>query len=618
MKISIFVKLTVVIVGILIATVFPITQKSTTIFETSARRSAEDLNLSYSSNKSQEFESLFINTIDKAKTVGSFMLKEIQSQTNPLLPFSESNAQDTQAIEDILRLDKNLWAIELYHVENNSAVLLRRQAQESKFKEIKLDSTILEKIKKKEGLSFSDVVAGEFFIQNIIQDKDLRLVVMAAPLSKNPQGQTDYFVVSYLDIRKVQSILLTQGQRRLFMAKLDGQLIAHSDDKITLSRESFKGHPTVIKAVADPTPKKQVRYESQDRKDFYLSAYTKSSLKLVFVSEVSENSVLLPIKQVKRQSIYIAGLLISFMLLVIFFFSISITNPIEILSELTRLIKKGQFDFKAQNQIRSKDEVGELAVAFDEMVDGLRERDKVKTLFSKFHGSSVAEEMIHGEIGVKGSNKDITVFFSDVRGFTAFSEGHSPEEVVEMLNEYFAIMVRIVNQNHGVVDKFIGDAIMAVWGAPKSTGKDSYWCIKAALEMRTALAELNEKRKARSQIPIMIGMGVHSGKAISGTIGSEERMEYTVIGDTVNQTSRIEASTKAFGTDLLISHETAELIKANYALDFAGAAEVKGKTEPLRMYKVKGYISETGEIIEVKTPYSEYEKGDADKVKVVA
>ncbi len=618
MKISIFIKLTVVIIAILVATVFPITQKSTNIFETSARRSAEDLNLSYSSNKSQEFEGLFINTIDKAKTVGSFMLKEINSQANPFLPFADAAAQDTQAIEDILRLDKDLWAIELYHVENNSAVLLKRQAQESKFKEIKMDSTVLEKIKKKEGLNFSDVAAGEFFIQNIIQDKDLRLVVMAAPLSNNPQGQTDYFVVSYLDIRKVQSILLTQGQRRLFVAKLDGQLIAHSDDKITLSRENFKNHPTVAKAVVDQTPKKQVRYETKDGKDIYLSAYTKSSLKLVFVSEVSERSVLMPIKQVKRQSIYIAGLLISFMLLVIFFFSVSITNPIEILSEMTRQIKKGQFDFKAQSQITSKDEVGELAVAFDEMVDGLRERDKVKNLFSKFHGSSVAEEMIHGEIGVKGTNKEITVFFSDVRGFTAFSEGHSPEEVVEMLNEYFAIMVGIINKNHGIVDKFIGDAIMAVWGAPKSTGQDSYWCIKAALEMRSALAVLNETRKKRNQIPIMIGMGVHSGKAISGTIGSEERMEYTVIGDTVNQTSRIEASTKAFGTDLLISHETAELIKDKFALEFAGAAEVKGKTEPLKMYKVKGYISDTGEIIEIRTPYSEYEKGDADKVKVVA
>lgn len=618
MKISIFIKLTFVIIAILVATVVPITQKSTNIFETSARRSAEDLNLSYSSNKSQEFEGLFINTIDKAKTVGSFMLKEIQSQANPFLPFADATAQDTQAIEDILRLDKDLWAIELYRVENSSAILLRRQAQESKFRELKIDSTALDKIKKKEGLTFSDVVAGEFFIQNIIQDKDLRLIVMAAPLSKNPHGQTDYFVVSYIDIRKIQSLLLTQGQRRLFVTKMDGQLVAHSDDKITLGREIFKHHPTIIKAATDPTPKKQVRYETDDRKDIYLSAYTKSSLKLVFVSEVSEKSVLLPVKQVKRQSIYIAGLLISFMLLVIFFFSVSITNPIEILSELTRQIKKGQFDFKAQSQITSKDEVGELAVAFDEMVDGLRERDKVKTLFSKFHGSSVAEEMIHGEIGVKGANKEITVFFSDVRGFTAFSEGHSPEEVVEMLNEYFAIMVGIINKNHGVVDKFIGDAIMAVWGAPKTTGKDSYWCIKAALEMRAALADLNETRKGRAQIPIMIGMGVHSGKAISGTIGSEERMEYTVIGDTVNQTSRIEASTKAFGTDLLISHETAELIKEKFALEFAGAAEVKGKTEPLKMYKVKGYISDSGEIIEIKTPYSEYEKGDADKVKVVA
>jgi adenylate cyclase len=210
------------------------------------------------------------------------------------------------------------------------------------------------------------------------------------------------------------------------------------------------------------------------------------------------------------------------------------------------------------------------------------------------------------------------VFFSDIRDFTKFSEGHTAEEVVNMLNEYFAIMVGIINKNHGVVDKFIGDAIMAVWGAPKTTGQDQYHAVKASIEMRIALNELNERRAARDQTPIKIGIGIHSGPAISGTIGSSERMEYTVIGDTVNVTSRIESSTKAFGTDLLLSQVTADLVKDRFVLEFAGAAEVKGKSEALRMYKVRGYVDEAGQPVLVRTPYSDYESGAVDKVKIAS
>ena len=136
--------------------------------------------------------------------------------------------------------------------------------------------------------------------------------------------------------------------------------------------------------------------------------------------------------------------------------------------------------------------------------------------------------------------------------------------------------------------------------------------------MRLALASLNETRRKRGQVPIMVGMGVHTGKAISGTIGSEERMEYTVIGDTVNQTSRIESSTKSFGADLLISFEVAEKVKERFKIELAGEAEVKGKALPLKLFKVDGYYDQQGQYIQVKTDYSEYQKEDSEKIKVVA
>jgi adenylate cyclase len=297
-------------------------------------------------------------------------------------------------------------------------------------------------------------------------------------------------------------------------------------------------------------------------------------------------------------------------------FSITLTSPIEKLVDVTRQVAAGNFEVHAD--IHSHDEVGELGKSFDTMVDGLRERDKMKNVLNKFHGSSVTDDLLKGDLELGGKKKRVTVFFSDIRDFTKFSEGHTPEEVVEMLNEYFEIMVGIVTKNHGVVDKFVGDAMMAIWGAPNTTGEDEMFAMKACLEMRAALEKLNELRVSRGHSEIKIGMGLNSGDAISGTIGSSERMEYTVIGDTVNTASRVESSTKAFGTDLLISGETMAIVESRFITEFAGAAEVKGKAEPLKMYKVRGYIREDGTHEIVQTKYSDYEAGDADKVKKVA
>jgi adenylate cyclase len=157
---------------------------------------------------------------------------------------------------------------------------------------------------------------------------------------------------------------------------------------------------------------------------------------------------------------------------------------------------------------------------------------------------------------------------------------------------------------------------MAVWGAPESTGEDSFHAVMAGIEMRQELLKLNERRGAREQSPIKIGIGLHSGPAISGTIGSLERMEYTVIGDTVNMASRIEASTKAFGSDLLVSETVASGLEQKILFEFAGSAAVKGKSEPIKMFKVRGYVDESGKHIEVRTPYSDYEPAQDEKVKL--
>jgi adenylate cyclase len=179
---------------------------------------------------------------------------------------------------------------------------------------------------------------------------------------------------------------------------------------------------------------------------------------------------------------------------------------------------------------------------------------------------------MRGEIKPGGLPKHATIFFSDIRGFTEKSEnfthvfgGEAPGRIVRWLNAYFTRMVECVVETGGVVDKFIGDAVMAHWGTAYTAGspeKDAFNCVKAALRMRRALLEMNKDRKAddAANPPIRIGCGINTGMVIAGQIGSDERMEYTVIGDPVNLASRTEALNKPLGTDILITEDTYTLI----------------------------------------------------------
>jgi adenylate cyclase len=166
------------------------------------------------------------------------------------------------------------------------------------------------------------------------------------------------------------------------------------------------------------------------------------------------------------------------------------------------------------------------------------------------------------------------------------------------------------------VDKFVGDAIMAIWGVPFSTEWDTHLAVRACLAMREELSRLNELRISRGQVPLKIGMGLNRGPLIAGNIGSEEKMEFTVIGDTVNTASRLESMTKAYGTDLLISSRILDEIRDEFIVEECEAGKVKGKSEALQVFKVKGYYeAKTKKPILIETAYSSYAAEKSDKVE---
>ncbi len=265
-----------------------------------------------------------------------------------------------------------------------------------------------------------------------------------------------------------------------------------------------------------------------------------------------------------------------------------ISRPVAHLSHVALQVGAGDLDARAEVS-SGGDEMRLLGSAFNKMIAGLKERDLIKDTFSRYVTKQVADEILKDPAGVSlgGVKREATILFSDIRGFTAFAERHEPEDVIARLNEYLAAMVDVIFKYEGTLDKFIGDAIMAVYGSPISREDDPLRAAMTALEMRERLQILNEKWAAEGREPLKIGIGINAGEVIAGNIGDVRRMEYTVIGDNVNLASRIEGLTKIFDCPIIISGSVFEKIKDRVVAVKLESTFVKGKTLAVEIYELK-------------------------------
>lgn len=397
-----------------------------------------------------------------------------------------------------------------------------------------------------------------------------------------------------------------------FLVDRQGRLLVHPEATAETVGRSVADLEIVQKLLSGKFSNGQTRYQVAASKQWKLGAFhTVGFAGMGVISDVPEEKAFEAAQRVKRLTIYIAIFILSLAFLAGYYYSGTITKPIQMLVAAAKRISSG--DFKIHLKPKGEDEIASLSTAFNEMAKGLEERDRVKETFNKFHNKEIAEKLLSGEVKLGGERKDATIFFSDVRGFTAMSEKMPPEEVVELLNEYMTSMVSVIRRHGGIVDKYIGDAIMAIWGVPIGREDDTYQAVKACLEMRKELAALNALRIARGQDALKIGMGLNFGRVIAGNIGSDEKMEYTVIGDTVNTASRMESMTKEYGTDLLIPAEIADRVKDRFVLKKLDSMKVKGKSAPIEVYTVQGYIDEAGKSVMVESPYSSYTAEKSDK-----
>ena len=234
-------------------------------------------------------------------------------------------------------------------------------------------------------------------------------------------------------------------------------------------------------------------------------------------------------------------------------------------------------------------------IAYQYVVEG-REKRKMRRLFGQYVSRDVFAQLVaHPELArLGGQRRQMTVLFSDIRGFTTLTEQGTPEDVVGMLNEYFTRMVDVVFRHQGTVDKFVGDMVMALFGAPLDDPDHAAHAIEAALDMQAELRALNARWVAEGRFAgLDIGIGINTGPMIAGNIGSESIMSYTVIGDAVNLGARLESLNKERGTHILASEATCSGLSGRYIFRTMGEVIVKGKTQPVSIFEVVGRVTDT-------------------------
>jgi adenylate cyclase len=217
----------------------------------------------------------------------------------------------------------------------------------------------------------------------------------------------------------------------------------------------------------------------------------------------------------------------------------------------------------------------------------------MKATMSSYMDPSLTDQLMDGEKNILGGVSDTaTVLFSDIRGFTTLTEELGAQSTVSLLNEYFTIMVDCIQKEGGILDKFIGDAIMAAFGMPVSHGDDEDRAVRAAIAMINELAAWNSLRQDRGEMPVNIGIGLNTDTVVSGNIGSPKRMDYTMIGDGVNLAARLESACKQYYARILISENTYKKLRGTYTAREIDRVVVKGKTAPVGVYEILDYHTE--------------------------
>jgi sigma-B regulation protein RsbU (phosphoserine phosphatase) len=323
------------------------------------------------------------------------------------------------------------------------------------------------------------------------------------------------------------------------------------------------------------------------KQKWYLGFHRVQNASICFVLSVPAKTILKPLHKLTLQMAALCISLIMGLALLLIVVTRRISRPImDLTNSAVQVTETGPY--RDALEIKSRDEIGQLTAAFNEMMEGLRQRDFIRDTFGRYVTKEVVEELLDTSDGLKlgGEIREVTIMLSDLRGFTPLCERLNPDQVIEVLNGYLSRMSKIIGQYQGTINEFIGDAILTFFGAPIKYGDSPARSVACALAMQLAMEEINRQNSEKGLPDLFMGIGINTGEVIVGNIGSKERAKYGVVGHNINLASRVEGAT--LGGQILITPSTYEQVKDLVVVRGVRPVRFKGIEEDIDLYDVVG------------------------------
>ncbi len=596
-KYSLQFKMMLVISLVIAITVSVIIALATYYFKDNSRKTIEVNNLTLIRIIKSKVATDLIAEIDKAKILALTLKQEFKSES-----------QKKFFINQYFKNDSSFIYLGVYQKTDDSMEVVNSIFNNEYLKKVSLseDDTVIPV--NKNFSYFRKSFDGIPTILNTSPGFQEASLCISIPLEEGEKSE--FVLVMLLRSEKIQSAFPKSPGSSTFMVNGEGFVLAHSDPSLVLSGKNLMTSPIVRHMLTSPQSNELKPFEDSDGKKFIGFFQKLGFANIGIVSAVEEDVVFKAVYQLQERNILIMIISLSVSLIIIFIFAKSISNPVLKLLDETIKISKGVFQLDISRT--TNDEVGVLTDYFQTMAKGLEEREKVKSMLGSMIDPVVVSEGMKDLAALKrGDEKMITAFFSDVAGFSSISEKLNSVQLAGLLNEYLSAMTLILKSHNGVLDKYIGDAIVGIFGAPVAVNEHYLKASRASLEMIQKLAELREYwtrnnlyNKDAQEMDIRIGL--NTGLAKVGFMGTDAMGSYTMMGDTVNLAARLEAAAKDYGVNILISETVKSQIETEMFTRKLDLVRVKGKNEPVKLYELISAKSDvTANIKEATELYEE-------------
>ncbi len=559
------------------------------------------------------------NVLITSQKVKSDITATIDKATQMIL-ILEKDANPAGFISLFFKNDPDFLLLGLYKKnEEGKLVPVREIINQAYLDEYQLKKLDLENIITFNQSIFERSLDGESILYNASPGSKEPVFVVSFPQKDDNNAE---IIITILKLEKIESSFKAVDNNITFMVNGDGILIAHPDPQLLFTSANFSDNPIVKVMLLENKPNLNMVFMGNDGKK-YMGAFQKIGFaNSGVVTLVEEEIVMEPVYNIQKRNIYIMIIGVCIALIIIFGLAKTISNPVLALLSATIEIAKGNFKVKIKST--TSDEVGLLTNYFITMGEGLEEREKVKSILGNMIDPVVVGEAMKDMAALKrGSETQVTAFFSDVAGFSSISEQLNSVDLASLLNEYLSAMTLILKQYEGVLDKYIGDAIVGIFNAPVVVSGHALKASLASLDMIAKLQDLKEYwvknnlyTQEAQEMDVRIGLNI--GLAKVGFMGTDALASYTMMGDTVNLAARLEAAGKDYGVNILVSEALNTEINGELFTRGLDLVRVKGKNEPVKLFElicrkseVVSNIKESSEIY--SEAFSHYLKQDWEK-----